>query len=65
MRAKHLSRITIEEAREWMIDHWNADEEGTDLDVEILDAAFAAVFGRLPNDDEDAFGALKHHFQNH
>ncbi len=45
-----------------MLDHWDADEIGTDLDINILDHAFAAIFGRLPDDDEDAFGALKKHF---
>lgn len=54
--------MTREQAREWMLDHWDADEIGTDLDIAILDDAFAAVFGRLPGETEDAFGALKRHF---
>ena len=56
--------MTADKAREWMRDHWNADEIGTDLDIDILDAAFEAVFGRLPDDSEDAFGALKKHFSD-
>ena len=45
--------------------HWNADEIGTDLDCDILDDAFEAVFGRRPDSEDDAFAALKNHFQNH
>lgn len=57
-------QMTADQAREWMQDHWDADEIGTDLDCEVLDEAFEAVFGRLPEDDGDAFGALKNHFLN-
>ncbi len=54
--------LTPAQARGWMLDHWNADEIGTDLDIHILDDAFAAIFGRVPDESEDAFGALKKHF---
>ena len=54
--------MTITDAREWMLQHWDADEIGTDLDIDILDDAFAAIFGRLPEESEDAFAALKMHF---
>lgn len=57
--------MTKDQAREWMNDHWDADEIGTDLDCDILDDAFEAVFNRRPDDREDAFGELKKHFQNH
>ena len=56
-------QMTEDQAREWMNDHWDADEIGTDLDSDILDDAFEAVFSRRPGDDEDAFAALKNHFQ--
>ena len=58
-------QMTADEAREWMNAHWDADEIGTDLDCDILDESFEAVFGRLPDGDDDAFAALKHHFRNH
>ncbi len=57
-------KMTADEARKWMKRHWDADEIGTDLHYEILDEAFEAVFGRLPEADDDAFAALKNHFQN-
>ena len=57
--------MTKDQAREWMNDHWDADEIGTDLDSDILDDAFVAVFKRRPDDDEDAFGELKNHFLSH
>jgi len=57
--------MTKDQAREWMNAHWDADEIGTDLDLDILDEAFDAVFNRHPGDDEDAFGELKKHFQNY
>ena len=37
---------------------------GANVDYEILDEAFESVFGRLPETDDDAFAALKNHFQN-
>lgn len=58
-------KMTAVEAGKWMKRHWNADEIGTDLHYEILDEAFEAVFGRLPEAEEDAFGALKNHFKKH
>ncbi len=65
MKHKTPKKMTADKAREWTKAHWDADETGTDLHYEILDDAFEAVFGRQPDDDEDAFGALKNHFQNH
>jgi hypothetical protein len=64
MNANAPQPMTKDQAREWMNDHWDADEIGTDLDSDILDAAFEAVFNRRPGDDEDAFGELKKHFLN-
>lgn len=52
-------------AREWMKVHWDADETGADLNYEILDEAFEAVFSRRPDSDEDAFSTLKNHFLSH
>ena len=54
--------LTPAQARRWMLDHWNADEIGTDLDIDMLDDAFATIFGRPPGESEDAFAALKSHF---
>jgi hypothetical protein len=56
-----MNHMTPNQAREWMISHWDADEVGTDLDVEILDDAHFAILGRYPKHDEDAFGNLKNH----
>jgi len=64
MNPKAPKQMTADEAREWMKAHWDADEIGTDLDCDILDEAFDAVFSRLPDPDEDAFAALKNHFSN-
>ena len=64
MNPKAPKQMTSDEAREWMKAHWDADEIGTDLDCDILDQAFEAVFSRLPDCDEDAFAALKNHFKN-
>ena len=61
-RTMKATTLTPAQARRWMLDHWDADEIGTDLDIDILDAAFEAIFRRLPNDSEDAFGDLKKHF---
>ena len=55
--------MTIQEAREWMLFHWGADDGGTDLDWDKLVESFHAVFGRYPDEHEDAFGILKAHFQ--
>jgi hypothetical protein len=55
-------RMTPEEARNWTLSHWNADEDGTDLDIDRMDAAFAAVTGRLPDESDDALAALKKYF---
>ncbi len=54
--------LTPAQARRWMLNHWNADEIGTDLDIDMLDDAFAAIFGRLPEESEDPFAALKSRF---
>jgi len=62
MNTNAAKPMTKDQAREWMNDHWDADEIGTDLDSDILDEAFEAVFNRRPGDDEDAFGELKNHF---
>ncbi len=64
MNTETRKQMTADEAREWMKAHWDADEIGTDPDCDILDEAFEAVFGRLSEDDEDAFGTLKNHFRN-
>ncbi len=53
--------MTRTQAREWMIRHWSADDDGTDLDFDTLVDAYLATFGRMPAEDEDAFGALKAH----
>jgi hypothetical protein len=55
--------MTPQQAREWMLCQWNADEDGTDLDWEALLDAHEALLGRLPDEDEDAFGNLKRHIQ--
>ena len=55
--------MTRTEAREWMIRHWSADDDGTDLDFDTLVDAYLATFGRMPAEDEDAFGALKAHIR--
>ena len=51
--------MTRNEAREWVLYHWTADDGATDLDWERLVDAYLAIFGRMPGEDEDAFGALK------
>ena len=53
--------MTRTQAREWMIRHWSADDDGTDLDIDILEDAYVATFDRIPAEDEDAFGAIKAH----
>ena len=53
--------MTRNEAREWMLCHWTADDGGTDLDWERLLDAYLAIFDRMPAEDEDAFGTLKAH----
>ena len=53
--------MTATQAREWMLFHWTADDGGTDLDFDTLVEAYLATFGRMPAEDEDAFGALKAH----
>ena len=55
--------MTRKEAREWVLYHWTADDGGTDLDWERLVDAYLAIFGRMPGEDEDAFGALKTHIR--
>lgn len=49
-------------AKDYMLRHWNADEIGTDLNSDTLDSAFEATFGRPPSEDEDTFGMLKAHY---
>ena len=44
-----------------MLDHWDADEIGTDLDIHMLEDAYLAIFERFPADEDDAFGDLKRH----
>ncbi len=53
--------MTATQAREWMLFHWTADDDGTDLDWERLVEAYLAIFDRMPTEDEDAFGTLKAH----
>ena len=53
--------MTATQVREWMIRHWSADDEGTDLDFDTLVEAYLATFDRMPAEDEDAFGTLKAH----
>jgi hypothetical protein len=65
MKHEASKMMTVDKAREWMNAHWDADEVGTDLDCDTLEEAFEAIFGRKPEADEDAFGTLKNHFQNH
>ena len=55
--------MTSNEAREWVLFHWTADDGATDLDWERLVDAYLAIFGRMPGEEEDAFGALKAHIQ--
>lgn len=65
MNPETPKQMTAADARKWMKAHWDADEIGTDLNYEILDEAFEAVFNRRPDSEEDAFAALKNHFTNH
>lgn len=51
--------MTPQKSREWMLFHWNADEDGTDLDVDKLDEAHRAIIGSYPSEEEDAFGNMK------
>ena len=45
--------MTATQAREWMIRHWSADDDGTDLDFDTLVEAYLAIFDRMPAEDED------------
>jgi len=63
-RTMKATTLTPAQARRWMLDHWDADEIGTDLDIDMLDDAFAAIYGRLPEESEDAFTAMKTHFSH-
>lgn len=50
------TRMTEEQAREWVAEHGNDDE----LDAEELEHAFAAIFGRRANDQERTEGVWSH-----
>jgi hypothetical protein len=54
---------TLQEAREWVLFQWTADDGGTDLDWDMLVESFHAVFGRFPDENEDAFAILKNHIR--
>ncbi len=62
MNTDHQAEPLPEEARNWTLSHWNAAEYGTDIDIDRMDAAFAAITGRLPDENEDALAVLKEHF---
>ena len=55
--------MTRNEAREWVLFHWTADDGGTDLDWERLLDAYLATFDRMPAEEEDAFATLKAHIR--
>ena len=60
-RTMKATTLTPAQARRWMLDHWDADEIGTDLDIDMLEDAYLAIFERFPADEDDAFGDLKRH----
>ncbi len=53
------NQMTAQEARQWMICQWDADQLGTDLDWERLEGVYHSIFGCMPSEDGDAFGDLK------
>ena len=59
-----MNAMTRAEASEWVLRHWMADEDGTDLDWEALLDAHEALLGRLPGEDEDALGSLRRHIRS-
>ena len=59
-----MSTMTRAQASEWVLRHWTADEDGTDLDWEALLDAHEGLLGRLPGEDEDALGNLRRHIRS-